>query len=166
MACGNVEITDITNCSVRVWLGNMLGYSERSASKPVETIEFADLPKPELHLVTIFSLVFSILFICVIIVLSLRKLDTHLSRGKDEVDSSQSPGNPDASVLADSKATNQATMSLRKLSIQSEESDISLTMDSILMKKSTKKLDILKSKYNTPNVESSKNPAPPVSSNI
>lgn len=98
--------------------------------------------------------------------LSLRKLDTHLSRGKDEVNSSQSPGNPDASVLADTKATNQATMSLRKSSIQSEESDISLTMDSILMKKSTKKLEILKSKYNTPNVESSKNPAVPVLSYI
>lgn len=62
------------NSTARIRLTNLLGSSETSTARIVETIEFVEMPKPDVHVVTILAILFSAILLCVIIVISLRKL--------------------------------------------------------------------------------------------
>lgn len=69
-----MAIADLSlNSTSRIRLSNLLGFSEASAPKAVETIEFVELPKPDIHIVTIIAILISCVLICVIIVISLKR---------------------------------------------------------------------------------------------
>lgn len=70
----------------------MLGYSDASILKPIETIEFALQAKPDVHIVTILAILFSVVLLCVIIVISLKKFGS--SASETDINFPESMENP------------------------------------------------------------------------
>ena len=90
------------NSSSQIRLGNILGYSNPSTLKPIETIEYALQSKPDVHIVTILAILFSVVLLCIIIVISLKKFgssasetDTNFSESMENPTLEQSVSNED-----------------------------------------------------------------------
>lgn len=126
-------VTDLSqNSSARIRLSNLVGYSEPSSLRTIETIEFLELPKPDIHIVTIIAILISAILFCVIIVISLKRFGSggNLATSKDEKNNfGDSFDNP---VLEPSSSSNEDG-DLGDGAVESDHGDIATSSGMIRM---------------------------------